>query len=321
MSDTLELYDLDGTMIDIDVERGLDKQSNDEVQHYFIAAAQFVADQTGLDADEVFEGMKVAMLGDIFPNRAKFENWASFPAIDKTPVKVTPAVDHYLLTPRAIELFLNRRLAQEQQEDQQSPVVTKIREFLAEDWKFSLYSFASEASLPHSHISEDAIAVIEDRLRNNALATVFTNSSAAKAETLLAKAGFFGERFVSGNVERGKIGAIGGAAKFEVDTSLSSDRALLDLSNFYGEEVILDLRRRRFRERVDGLLSSTGAERIFMATDIPELDLYPLRAWYGDRIINAMKTNQASAPESIAAARALLNARISDKLSDLVAVL
>lgn len=315
-SDVLELYDLDGTMNDIDVESGLAGESGDEVQYYFIAAAEFVAEKTGLSADEVFGGMKVAMLGDVFSDRAKWENWASFPAVNKSPVRVAPAVDHYLLTPRALEVFLNKRLIQEG--DLDNELTRSIKGFLASNWKYPLYVHASEVSLPHSHVNDDALRVIEDRLRKNALATVFTNSSAAKAEDLLRRAGF-GNRVVSGSVERGKIGVIGGAAKYEVDHSLAVDgRAQIDLSDFYGPGTVLDLRRKRYQDRVAALMSSTGARRVAMFTDIPELDSYPLQAWYGDKAIHGMKTNQSSAPESVNAAQELLGAKVSAKLSDLV---
>lgn len=314
--DTLELYDLDGTMNEIDVLAALEGQSNDEVQHYIVAAAEYVAEKVGLSTDEVFVGIKTAMLLEVFPNRAKFENWASFPAADKTPVKITPAVDHFLLTARAVEVFLQKRLSQECTKD--NDLTRKIKAFLESNWGYPLFAHASEAALPHSHLSEDACSVIEDRLRAQALAAIFTNSSTAKAVTLLKKAGF-GDRISVGAVERGKIGAIGGAAKFQVDTALSRDE--IDLSYYYGQGAVVDLRRRLFREGVDNLMQATGANRVAMFTDVPELDLYPLARWYEGRVLCAMKTNPVSAPEGIAAARQVLRGAISDKLSDLVLAL
>lgn len=313
---TLELYDLDGTMNRIDVLAALEGQSNDEVQHYIVAAAEYVAEKVGLSTDEVFVGIKTAMLVEVFPNRAKFENWASFPAADKTPVKVTPAVDHFLLMARAVEVFLQNRLSQEG--DKENELTRKIKDFLAQSWGYPLFAHASEVALPHSHLSEDACSVIEDRLRAQALAVIFTNSSTSKAVALLKKAGF-GDRISVGAVERGKIGAIGGAAKFQVDTSLPPDE--IDLAEFYGPGAVLDLRRRLFREGVDNLMQATGANRVAMFTDVPELDSYPLNRWYGDRAIHGMKTNPVSAPEGIAAARQLLRAAISDDLSELVLAL
>ena len=65
-------------------------------------------------------------------------------------------------------------------------------------------------------------------------------------------------------------------------------------------------------------MEEAGTSQVFMASDIPELDHYPLQAWYGERARLAMKINPTSAPESIAAFEGLISGRASENLAELV---
>lgn len=179
-----------------------------------------------------------------------------------------------------------------------------------------MFAYASNASLSHTSMEQDAINALEERVRNNALIAIFTNSSPEKARDMLTRAGF-GSRIINDSVEAGKIGAIGYGKKWWVDTSLPTDN--VDLSRYFKpDQINLDLRRGEYKKKVDALMAHTGANKVAMFTDIPELDSYPLRAWYGDRALLGMKTNPVSAEESIHAASEILNMEISNKLSVLM---
>ncbi len=309
----LELYDVDGTLNTIDVLAALEGRGGLEIQHYLIAAADLVAEKTGLPQTEVFDGIKAAIL-EIFPNRMNARYWGKFPATDGMLVPICPAVDYYLLVPPAIELFLKSRLAEETDE----AAKTKINTFLRSSWRYPLYKAGSAAASPYEHIEGDAVGVLEGRLRKNALLALITNSATDKVIALLRRAGF--ERYIKlDGVERGRIGVVGDAKKFQVDVSIPrSPTSHFDLYGCGSHPVEIDLRRTTYRRRVAGLMAQCGAEEVFMATDIPELDAYPLEAWYGNHAMHGMKINPTSAPQSIVAAAINLRARISDRLADLV---
>lgn len=309
----LELYDLDGTLTTTDAIGALEGRHDDEVFHYIVAAAEFIGRELGLPIQEAFQEIRRILISQVFPARAKPEFWGTFPASDGTKIPISPAVDHYLLTAQAVRVFLEKRL---QQENPGSEAFRKIQEFLATDWEYPLFKFASDISLPYGHLDDDAIGVLQQRLGSNALAAIFTNSSIERAEALLRKAGLQA-RIEKDGITRGKIGVMGNAMKFQVDPSLpEGPDTHIDLLPFW-MDIKLDLRRRVYREKVEALMRTLGTTEIFMATDIPEIDLYPLRAWFGHSAILAMKTNPSSAPESITAAQALLNAKISPQLSEL----
>lgn len=316
---TLELYDLDGTFNDFDVQAVLDgKGGSPEVVAYLEASARFVRKGVSqLSEEEIHHGIKKAMRQGVLPNRSKTKYWGTFPDTNKNRIPICPAVDHYLLTPHAVRLYL------EEKREESRVLQTRIDAFLKDDsWIYPLYKFCSAESLDHAAIDDDARKVLEARLIRRAFVTIFTNSSPKKACTLLKKAGF-GDYIKVGGVERGKIGVIGDGRKFQVDPSWQKEGDprfgdTIDLSEFFDETgAIVDLRRRHFHQVVTGLMASSGASRVWMASDIPELDLYPLANWEEFRPRVAMRINPTSSPESIRATQELLGATIGTRLSDL----
>lgn len=313
-SKLLELYDLDGTLTTIDIHASLEGRGGKEVLEYVVAAAEHVAQKTDLPTGEVFDGIKAAIIG-IFPDRMKAEHWAVFPASDKSPKKIFPAADHFILVQAAVMRFLQERLNKEGRESESGK---RIAEFLESSWINSMYQHANAASVPHAEMDEDAVWAVEKRLRAGALAAVISNSSTDKVNRLLSRAGF-GDYIVQDRVEAGKIGAIGNAKKWLVDVDVpETEENVVDLSAF-GLPVKLDLRRKFFQDRVKTLMTEAGAERVFMATDIPELDSFPLEVAFGrGQVQHGIKVNPTGTPESIEAARVLLGAKISTRFSELV---
>lgn len=317
MGRVLELVDLDGTTNTLDVRGALENNEDGEILAYVRAASEFVAKSIGLDEkdyDEVFEGIKGAMLADVYPNRARLAYWGTFPMGDGgAPMPVTPAVDHMQLTKPAVEIYLKMRMDSEPAE---SDAAKKIRDFLSGSWGFDMFAHASKASLDKTHIEQDAVVALESRLSKDALIAILTNSSPEKATSMLRRAGF-GDRIVENGVERGKIGSIGNGRKWWVNTGLPASS--VDLSRYYPDNIQLDIRRGDYKKLVAALMAGVDADEVAMFTDIPELDLYPLREWYGNNARLGMKTNPVSAPESISAAKGILGASVNSKLSALMA--
>ena len=79
-SKTLELYDLDGTLNEIDVPGALEGKGSVVVRMYFEAAARFLCEKIPSfrgSEEDVLEGIKKCM-GKVFPYRALYSNWATF---------------------------------------------------------------------------------------------------------------------------------------------------------------------------------------------------------------------------------------------------
>lgn len=315
MLNTLKVFDLDGTLNTANTRGALDGTSCPEARVYIEASAAYIAREIGLSTEEVFEGLKSAISEEVFPNRAKLKYWGQFPNTEGGLVPVTPAVDHFQLTSNAVTVFLQKCLAQEKAD---SPLVEKIKAFLGSKWVHPFFKHGSEMSLPHSEMSEDAVKTLDDCLKQNDLVVVITNSTTAKAEMLLRKGGF-GEHIKIGGVKMGEIGVVGDAMKFQVDTSMPMDGdSIVDLTPYFGESISLDVRRGKFRRLVHGIVDSIGAGEVQVYSDIPEFDNFPLDPEFKGRIKHGMKVNPDSAPESIAAAKGILNAKASMVLSELV---
>lgn len=314
----LELYDLDGTLNEIDVPGALEGKGSPEVVEYLNAAARFVCNELpslkGQEAD-VLEGIKEGMR-TIFPDRSKLKNWASFPNTQKVNTPVCPAVDHYLLTPHAIRAFLSSRLLSL---EASSPTAKEIQTFLGRDWQYPLYKFCSAATLEYAAIDEDARTTLDRRLTADALTVVLTNSDTAKARLMLTKAGF-GDHLEIGGAKQGKIGVIGGARKFEVDPTWEGPEnsrfgKSVDLSAFFESGAVLDLRRKHFHDTAAGLMEASGARKLWMASDIPELDLWPVANWTDFEPEVVMRRNPTSSKQSIMAMVRSVPFRVSDRLS------
>lgn len=294
-----DLFDADGTLNEIDMEGALaGKPGTEEVQHYFEAAVTFAGEKTGISRGEVDERLRDLISREVFPQRAHPDFWGKL----QTKCATSPAVDHFLLIEAAV-----RRLHHVFND---TPGLTS-----------ELYRAASAAAHEHAAIDDDANGVLDDLLTRNRIVGITTNSSTRKIDDMLRKAGL--ERFIlHDQLAPGRIGVIGDAFKFAVDESmLDAPREHLDLSRFYGEELQLDLRRKIFRGRVRKACNEAGVTGVRYVSDIPELDLYPMHAEFGERLRCAMKWNPTSAEETAEAVRAVLNAPVGTQLSRLVALL
>lgn len=303
--DTLELYDLDGTLTTLDPLAAVCGEKRGEEYHYIQAAIDFVAEKTGLDRDYVSRKV-IGNILKIYPNRSRREYWGDFGRGEP----IMPCTDHFQLTTRAIQMFL-------QQEDARS----EIKTFTESDWVYPQFVYSSAQALPHAHLDEDAVSVLHSRLTAGASPVIVSNSSTSKAATLLERAGFNGH-FVEGGVASGKIGVFGEARKFSIDESLpKTPESKLDLRP-HGMDVVLDLRRGHFRGLIMKLLQGVRPKLVVSFSDTPELDFYPLAQWVPrENLRVGVKVNPVSSPESIAAVRALLDAATSEKLSALVSEL
>jgi len=320
--DELHLFDLDGTLNTIDVQASMEnpEQGDPEIIHYLAGVSRFVEEASGLPYEAIFHGIREKVLAD-FDKRATLDYWGRFAAkkeagVPKEYFAVTPAVDHYLLIQRAVRGFLEDQKAMIQGVAGGDP--SKIDRLLdpGRNLAHEVYTAGSQASVQQSEIEDAGKAVLDDGLSKNQPMAVLTNSSPTKAMSMLQKAGFADRHLLENHVQPGKIGVVGWACKFEVDRAM--EQAVLDLTEFYGERILLDLRRGAFRQRVAEFMEEAGTSQVFMASDIPELDHYPLQAWYGERARLAMKINPTSAPESIAAFEGLISGRASENLAELV---
>lgn len=319
---TLELHDMDGNLTDIDVKAALEKNANasKEILEYFDAAAYFIASKIeGLTQEQVLNGIKAKMLTEIFPNRSRYDYWATFLDATGKSVSICPAVDHFLITHQGTRLYLEE-LAVEESESRLGQNVRTFLENVA--WKDEMFVFANRAAEGKAQLTEDAKAVLEARLSRDALLVVLSNSSHGKAEDVLKRGGF-GNRLKIDGIERGKIGVVGTAKKGIVDPSWKHEGGrfgdFLDLREFHGDQrAILDLRRKLYYGKVAALMKASGARSVWMASDIPELDLLPLASWREFNPTVAMRNNTGSSIESMTAFATLLTgAKISDRLSEL----
>lgn len=294
-----DLFDADGTLNEIDMEGALaGKPGTLEVQYYFRAAVRFAAEKTGIPRGEVDERLRDLILREVFPQRANPNFWGKL----QTKLATSPAVDHFLLIEAAV-----RRL---------HPVFNTTPGLTSE-----LYRAASAAAHEHATIDDDARGVLDNLLTRNRIVGITTNSSTRKIDDMLERAGL-GRFIMHDHLAPGRIGVIGDAFKFAVDESMpDSPQEHLDLSGYYGAGIQLDLRRKVFRERVRKACTEAGVTGVRYVSDIPELDLYPMWAEFGERLRCAMKWNPTSADETAEAVRAVLNAPVGTQLSRLVALL
>lgn len=319
--DAVYLYDLDGTLTGISLD-------NAEGGSYLQAAVErLVFDVSELTSGrsnrDVERRIRDVIDTEVFPNRQAPRYWAQFPTVQGQDARVCPSVDHYLLVQYGMKVFLNRCL---EEAPRDSFFATQISGFLAsEDWINHIYVHASGASLPNASIEEDAREVLESERAKGRLVAVFTNSSVNKAETLLRKAGF-GDRLAIDRLEAGRVGIFGRGKKAEIDSKWFSppDSPFGDVANvshFFGEEALVDLRRRTYHEKVAEIMKKSGRHTAVMFGDIVCLELLPFANWQQFSPVACMRTTPMSAPGEIAAATALFGGRVAARLSDLVAMI
>ena len=321
-TETLEIFDLDGTLTNMDVAAALREESGSslEIREYLIAAVHYLCEKIdGLRPEAVLPELRPKMLSVALPNRALDKNWGRFPEKGTGEMKrISPAVDHFFLVRTGVKLYLEDLYA----ENRRNVLGERIREFLQGNWMEPMYRRANEAAWKHAEMDDDSIGVLEDRIRREALLVIMTNSDTAKAVAMLNKAGFGDDRIIEGGVERGKIGIVGDARKWEVDPNFTVDDMFygdeMDLSLYYRQPgIVVDIRRGRFHGQVDSLMQASGARRAWMATDMPELDGYPFMNWRQFRPNLVVRTNPTSAPASIVAAESIMGVKTGGKLSGL----
>lgn len=309
MAETLEIYDLDGTCTTIDMIAGLSGEEDAEVTYYYAAAVEFLVQTTGGEEWEISMELQQIIMEDIYDHRHEVQNWARFPDSDGQMQPAFPAVDHYALILKAVEKYIEK-----------TPF-TKMafEEMTNANWRNIFYKYCSQQSLEHTELDEDAVEVLRDAINRRANAVIVTNSSTNKAATLLKRAGFTDDEISIGHAEKGKIGIVGGAEKFKIDTT--APESTLDLSSYYeGEKAILDLRRTTFFKILNRLVEETGAAKLHIVDDIAELTNHAVEAHFRDtniEVTHAIRENPTSYPGSLQAARELLNAKVSTKLSEL----
>lgn len=315
----LELYDLDGTLTTPSFESA-------EGTSYLENAGRFISDRIPSFSDRrdfVVEKLRQTITNVAHPFRHQHRFWAEFPTVQGRVAKVCPSVDHYLLTQFGARLFLENEMAEA---DRGSLLATQIGVFLGDpQWINAMYGFAAEQSLPHARMDDDARGVLEDRLAKGALMAIFTNSSLQKARQVAIQGGF--EKYlVENGVERGKLGLVGNGKKMLVDESWSEvDQpqetrwgSQVDVSSFFEEETVVDLRRRAFYERVAELMTTSGASRLWMVGDVPSLELLPVANWLAFHPTVVMRETPMSADQERRMARELIGARVVSTLSEAV---
>lgn len=318
--DVVAFFDLDGTLTTpvFDLPEG--GAYLDEATRFLINKLPVLSD---LGHSGVRDGLWRAIEGQVWPNRAKQPFWAHFPNAQGELVRSCPSVDHYLLTQFGARAFLE---GFKNEHSPESAAHTQLAAFIASGkWANEMYSAASTAALPYASIDPDAKAVLEDAIKSQWLVSIFTNSSPAKARALAEKAGF-GDILVEDRLEKGKLGIIGNGKKALVDTKWadkdqpSSVRfgPTVDVSEFFGEGTVVDLRRRAYYERVSAIMAASGRKQAIMFGDGAVLELLPFANWLEFRPLVGMRTTPMSAPEEVAVASGLLMAPHSPKLSELV---
>ncbi len=261
----LDIYGADGVLTNVDIMGALEKGNPRELSHYFIKAAQFVAKETGLSQQEVYDGIKLKIRDEIFPNRDKPENWHEF----GQGVKIAPAVDHMLITPFATELFLKEFLAELSGD---SPVAGKIKDFLGKkSWDYAQYKSASEGFEQDAVMEPDAIDALDYKLGQDHTVVIATNSRTAKIHNLLRKGGFAEDRIIENEVQAGKIGIFNDVGKYKIDSRAPRNvESTMDLRKF-GVNVQLDLRRNHYKTKILEMYERSGAEMLEVIDSIPEL--------------------------------------------------
>lgn len=317
-SDVLELYDLDGTLTTPSFEVV-------EGKVYLEAAVRFVVDQVPTfkgREERMLSGLLETIGGDVYSQR--YRCWAQFSTVQGKMVDVCPPADHYLLTQLGVRLYLEKMIRDVGDSDD---FASQIRTFLGSaTWANEMYKVASQASAPFARMDDDACSVLEDRLRKNALCAIFTNSSVAKARTVATQAGFE-KHLVEEKLERGKLALIGNARKGVIDEEWPERRRptrtrwgdQVDVGRFFGDGVVVDLRRRAYYERIVDLMTLSGARCVWMAGDSVALELLPLANWLEFNPTVVMRQTPMSAPEEIGVAQQLIGARVVSSLTEAVA--
>ncbi len=313
----LDIYGADGVLTNVDIMGALEKGSPRELSHYFIKASQFVAKETGMSQQEVYDGIKMKIRDVVFPNRDKPEHWHEF----GQGVKIAPAVDHMLITPFATELFLKDVLAGLAPE---SETAKKITEFLGKKaWGHSQYKSASEGFEQDAVMEPDAIDALDYKLGQDHSVVIATNSRTAKIHNLLRKGGFAENRIIENEVRAGKIGIFNDVGKYKIDSRAPRNvESTMDLRKF-GVNVQLDLRRNHYKAKILEMYERSGAEMLEVIDSIPEL-MASLPYLFGKNQINedvflSLKMTPNTTNSGLAIAKHI-KARAGTVLSNLIAL-
>lgn len=308
------LLDLDGTLNTIDIE---DESKSPEVAAYITAAAEFVSKAVpSLGSADAVRARIIEEIRNVFPQRDVWKNWGTFPDSQNVLRPVAPAVDHFLLVPLAVERLLS----------DVDDVEADAFKNMPKGWRYPLYNHSSNASIPHSAIEPEAKAGIEKLIvRPDCRVAIFTNSSPEKARALLMDAGF-GGYLVDDELQSGKIGVVGNGKKFVIDpgwgrpAQTKFSTPTIDVGAAFGAGAHIDLRRKTFYDKLRMLLGVVQPKRVVMASDIPELDHWPVADWAEFSTLCLMKRNPVSSRRSEDLAVEHLGAVVRDSLDELVDV-
>lgn len=312
---TLDVYGADGVLTNVDIMGAIEKGNPKELHQYFIRAAQFIANETGLTLEKVYNGIKTEIRDEVFPNRDKVGYWHEF----GQGMKIAPAVDHMLITPFATKLFLHEVLAEL---DANGPTAHKVREFLGKKgWEEAQYQFASTRFEQDAVMEPDAIDALDYKLGQDHSIAIATNSGAGKIHTLLRKGGFKEDRIIENDVQPGKIGVFDDVGKYKVDRRAPyTPKSSLNLRPF-GVETSLDLRRTHYRDKLLEMVNKAGATEMEIVESIPEL-MVALPYLFGEDVIgeqvNLSVRRTPNITDSGLALAGHMKARVQKKLGDLI---
>ncbi len=313
----LEVLGADGVLTNVDIVGALEHGTPPELRQYFVRAAQFVHQHTGLELQMTFDGIKDAILQDIFINRGQPANWHEF----GQGVKIAPAVDHMLITPFAVRAFLKDVIGSLASDN---PLRCKITDFLTAQggtWEQEMYKFATERFWDSAQMDEDAIEALDYALIQENPVAIATNSSALKIEKLLKRAGRFpADRVIHNKVEAGKIGVFDDVKKYKINTlELAGPGSLMNLKSM-GVPVTLDLRRTHYRRKLLEMMAEADVEMMNVTDSIAEF-LAPVPYLFGEEqidetvFLNLRRTPNTTASQLVLARN--IKAKVSDKLTRL----
>lgn len=321
-SRVLRLYDLDGTLTTPSL-------TSREGSAYRAAAARHVATRLPMGSfrvEDIESGVARAIDETVFPARHLPKFWAKFATTQQALAAICPCVDHYLLTQFGTQVYLAQIAAAVGAHD---PVRSAITTFLADpQWANRMYGVAAKAAESFAEMDDDARTALEAELTHgNRYAAIFTNSSLGKARGIVARAGL--ERFVVENqLRRGKLGLIGDGRKAVVDEawprSLNVDTrwgTSVDVTEYFGEPIAVDLRRRAFYERVAALVQEIEAAAVAMVSDIGALDLVPIANWTAFRPTVVMRRTPMSVAHEERMVAELLGGHVVGTFSQALACL
>ncbi len=320
----LELFALDGVLTNRDLKGALNGsyEATAEVPIYLISACEWICSQIrGLDLDAMITEVQHLSANRVFPNRKGAGYWSE-PGIERmasSKAKIAPALDHVEVTKYAISLYLDSVLEREGESD----LGNEIRRFTQAPWAKRMYEHSLSSSVDYCEIDQDALQVLTERVRAGALVAIVTDSDFSRVEAMLSSAGL-DDLIVRDAVKEGRIGVLARAEKWkieEVETKdiLTAGRKTVDLSQYYDDPVVVDLRRGAFKRKLEMLMEEAGVDHVKLITAAPELDGFPVMNWKELNPRVGILTGPNSIQQGVDAAIDHWGAPVRNKLAALVA--